>query len=460
MARLALTSAAWSSSAGVASAPRVSAPLVSLLVFSVTALAWWMVRAGPYRLDDFATPLDDPASASLSAFVEHLPRTLRPLTKLSYALEALLGIDGAAGRRGVTALIHAAGAGALALFLTRVGTRQLLAALLALAWALHPVHAEAVLSVAGRSAAVGATLCLVSLALLAHDRPRAAAVALALAVLGREAAAGAALGIMAFALYGPGMSGPRVKRFGPLLIALLAAVTWTALCPRALQLAEYSFLGRPLGTSIVQQVSALPVGLSLYVRPWALSCDHGEALPTSALSASFLLGTLMIVAVPCLALWLRCRKPIVTAGLLLWLGALLPTQSFFPKLDPLTERPLGLALAGLVVAASPLLFQATTRTSRYLALAATVAVALVGLRFTGQRGALYASDVALWSDAAAKSITNPRPFEELAFALEAEGRRREAVVALRRAADLDPFSSSVQARLRLWERSLSEAENP
>ena len=83
-------------------------------------------------------------------------------------------------------MIHALGAGALSLFLVRIGTPRRVAALLALAWALHPIHAESVLSVAGRSAAVGATLVLVSLALLAHDRPRAAGVALALAVLGQR----------------------------------------------------------------------------------------------------------------------------------------------------------------------------------------------------------------------------------------------------------------------------------
>ncbi len=454
-----MTSAAWTGSAEGASTSPTSPRTISVLVVAATAVAWWLVRAGPYRLDDFATPLDDPASASLAAFVEHLPKTLRPLTKLTYALEAFFGVEGAATRRGVTALIHALGAGALSLFLVRIGTPRRVAALLALAWALHPIHAESVLSVAGRSAAVGATLVLVSLALLAHDRPRAAGVALALAVLGREAAAGASIGVFAFAVFWPGMKGTRLDRFGPLFIGLFAAVTWAALRPRALQLAEYSFMGRPLSTSIVQQVSALPVGLSLYLRPWALSADHGEALPKSALSLLFVVGALLIAAVPALAFRLRKRSPIVAVGLLLWLGALLPTQSFFPKLDPLTERPLGLALAGLVVAAGPLLGRATTRSGRALALGAALAVASLGLRFTWLRGALYATDLALWSDAASKSVANPRPFEELAFALDAEGRRDEAIAALKRARDLDPFSSSVQARLRVWERPSPVVEN-
>ena len=90
---------------------------------------------------------------------------------------------------------------------------------------------------------------------------------------------------------------------------------------------------------------------------------------------------------------------------------------------------------------------------------AALAVASLGLRFTWLRGALYATDLALWSDAASKSVANPRPFEELAFALDAEGRRDEAIAALKRARDLDPFSSSVQARLRVWERPSPVVEN-
>ena len=49
------------------------------------------------------------------------------------------------------------------------------------------------------------------------------------------------------------------------------------------------------------------------------------------------------------------RRPAVSIGLAMWLAALLPTQSFVPKLDTLVNRPLSLALAGLLIAAAPLM---------------------------------------------------------------------------------------------------------
>jgi hypothetical protein len=316
------------------------------------------------------------------------------------------------------------------------------------------VHAESVLSVAGRSATVGAACVLFALALLSFGRTRAAAVAMALGVLGREAAVGGVLAVGAFALLRAPATGSRLERVGPILLGALGALTWAALRPRARVLAEFSFLGRPIFTSIVQQIAAVPVGLSLYVRPWALSCDHGEALPSSPSSTLFVAGLLLFCGAALLAFWTRRRAPIVCVGLCLWLGALLPTQSFFPKLDPLTERPLGLALAGIVMMLAPALGSLARRSAsaRFAVFVTSACAVALALQLTLARGALYASDVTLWSDAASKSDENPRPFVELGLALDAEGRRPEAIAALRRAREIDPFNSSVQARLRLWER--------
>jgi hypothetical protein len=42
--------------------------------------AWSAGLDGPYHFDDFVTPLNDPASQSLSAWRQYLPLTLRPVT--------------------------------------------------------------------------------------------------------------------------------------------------------------------------------------------------------------------------------------------------------------------------------------------------------------------------------------------------------------------------------------------
>jgi hypothetical protein len=56
--------------------------------------AWTAELTGPYHFDDYVTPLNDPASQLLAAWREYLPVTLRPVTKLSYAVEAEAGLSG------------------------------------------------------------------------------------------------------------------------------------------------------------------------------------------------------------------------------------------------------------------------------------------------------------------------------------------------------------------------------
>jgi hypothetical protein len=130
----------------------------ALAVGLLTLIVWMCVLDGPYRFDDHLVPLSDPASQSLAALGDHLTFTLRPLTKLTYALEASVGLaDSAPARRAVSAAIHAVGAVLLALLLAHIADDERWG-LLALVWALHPVHAEALLAVSGRSAALSAAL--------------------------------------------------------------------------------------------------------------------------------------------------------------------------------------------------------------------------------------------------------------------------------------------------------------
>ena len=79
----------------------------ALAVGLLTLAVWMCVLDGPYRFDDHLVPLGDPASQSLEALVDHLTFTLRPLTKLTYALEASVGLaDSAPARRSSRALLQ------------------------------------------------------------------------------------------------------------------------------------------------------------------------------------------------------------------------------------------------------------------------------------------------------------------------------------------------------------------
>jgi hypothetical protein len=444
---------------------------IAATVVAVLTLAAWSGFGGGYHFDDEAAAVCDPASQGLGGWADRLTRTLRPATKLTYALEAELGL-GPPERRVVSAVVHATGAVAMLLLLLSAPRDQtlggaalasppltVLAATAAVLWAIHPVHAESVLAIAGRSAVLSSALLTWALVAHLHGR-RALGVALyLLAGLARETAW---LGIVPMIVLElaltPRSIGQHARRLVPVALAAVALASWYSMVPRYRELADYSMYGRPWVASLVRQVAAVPVGVSLYGRPWALSVDHGQALPESPASPGFLLGLCLYgVALAGVVLGLR-RAPALALGLSMWLAAILPTQSLVPKLDALTERPLALALGGLFVAAWALRPRRLGVLRFTTASAAALAVVLCG--FTLARGALYRSDVLLWRDAAHKSATNPRPHINLAVSWMIAGQPARAARALASARAIDPIDPRVEAlSLRLLD-PYQEEEGP
>jgi hypothetical protein len=212
---------------GPTAARRWLVTLGALAVLAAGFLVWSPGLNGPYQFDDYATPLDDPASQSLAAWSHYLPLTLRPLTKLSYALEADAGLTSRPGvRRAFSIGLLAVAALLLYGLIAQLqpGLAPLAAAFLAALWFLHPVHADSVLMLSGRTA---------------------------------------------------------LRALAPVLVAGLMVVWWFVTTPRYVALAEYSFLGRPLWDSLAAQVGAVPAGLALLLQPSRLSIDYGIPLPTA-----------------------------------------------------------------------------------------------------------------------------------------------------------------------------------
>jgi hypothetical protein len=430
--------------------------LIGLLAFSV-----WIARIqGPYHFDDWITPVGDPASQSLSAFFEHLTRTLRPLSKLSFALESTLGWrDEPAVRRGVSVLIHAFTSGLLFVLAARLGAGLWAASAAAVLFAVNAIHAESVWALAGRGAAMGLSLLVAATIAQLRGRRWLAAGLFLSACLCRETCITGALPLVAIEL--ARRRGQVLTRLEPVATVVLLVIAFVAQNARYRELIDYSARGRPFGWSVAGQVEALPYGLSLYVRPGALSIDHGEPLRHSFSAPGFWLGVAALAAFAALAIWaVWRRRPLVATGATLVLAALLPTQTLIPKLDPLTERPFAAAFAGVV-----LLFAAAVRAlfrqkARRAALAIVTIASLLSIQSTLARGSLYASDVALWRDAAEKSVVNPRPHYNLALALREAGRREEARNALARAREIDPFDSEMRALAAQLEAELGSAEPP
>jgi hypothetical protein len=449
---------------------RTLLPVFLVAVLGAGLWAWSRGLNGPYHFDDHITPLDDPASQSLSAWQHHLPRTLRPITKLTYALEAETVITSTpAARRVLSIALHGVSAGLLLLLFRRLtpGAPPFLSAALAAVWFLHPVHADAVLLASGRSAALSTLLIFAALVAFDRSRPWAAALLFALAGLARETALAALLPLMLLSL-ARNLARPRVavRELLPLAMAGGLVIWWVSTTPRYLQLAEYSLLGRPFAHSVVAQISAVPVGLWLLIRPSALSIDYGIPLPLRPWDPLFVVGVLLYLAAAAgMLLCVRRSQAAAAVGLALWLAALLPTQSLVPKLDALTNRPLSLALAGLLLAAPPLIGAALSTLSaslpapsrwsvarRWPAIGACAGAALLVMLLTSataDRAELFQSELRLWQDAAAKSRANERPHVQVALLLKDLGRVREAGEALSVAGRINPFSLQVEALSRV-----------
>ncbi len=414
---------------------------------AIGALPWLLRLRGPYHFDDWVTPMSDPASAGLRAFAKHLFVTLRPLSKLTYALEASMGLgELAPARRLVSVVMLAFAATSLSRILRLLGARKVVAITLAAVWACHPVHAESVLSLSGRPAMLGCALSLAALGAALRRRWRRAGVVLLLACLARETAIAMAVPI-AFVAWTTTPGRPRsqlLTRVEPALTATLLVGAWLLVQPRYRSLADYSLHARPFAHSVIAQISAIPIGLSLYVRTWALTIDHGEAFAREVTDARFLGGlSLYGVAIAVvLGALVRARHRALGVGASLWLAAILPTQSVLARVDPLAERALPLALAGLLVAlAAGLARPVAARVALGLSLLSAPILVLATL----SRGALYASDLALWRQAASRTVVNSRPWVNYASALLAEGRREEALVAARAARVIDPSDAAIEA---------------
>ncbi len=423
--------------------------------------AWALFVRGPYHFDDFVTPLDDPASQGLGAFFAHLTTTLRPLTKLTYALEASAGLGEMPwARRLFSCMMHGAGVGLLLALVrgeaARMRVRSVLPTLAVMAYALHPIHAEAILALAGRPSLLASTLLFGALLAVQRRRDHLGAALFFLACMARETAVVGILPLLLLARREGGLG-----RAMPALAALFCALPIYVLNARMSTLGRYSLavVESTEGTPLARQWAAIPVGLSLWLRPSALSVDHGEALSDSPAAPLALLGLAILGAATLLAIVALVRPafgrtPVPLAAALL-VAALAPTQSFVFKIDALTERPFAfalacvpLALAGL--AASTARVHAGVRGA--LSVAALAAVVLTGLGLRG-RGSLYRSEVALWADAAAKSETNPRPYLNWIASLEEAGRPDEAQRATRLARAKFPWDRA----LRLTEETYREA---
>lgn len=419
-----------------------------LLAIAVTAIAWGAVPWGTFQFDDFRNVVRDPANTDVAVLLERLPHGLRPLTRLSYFLDAQLYGLRAAGFLSTNLFLHAITVLLVfALARRRLGNTGALIA--ALVFAAQPANAEVVAYVSGRSTGLMTPLLLGGL--LLHDQGKrfGALLLFFLACLAKEHALVFPALVLAWE-FTRTESRPGVVREVLVTTIVAGAAAAVLLSIDGYRtLVGHALADRSIGENLLANARAIPEMLSLWVRPWALSADH-EFDQRLHLGAS-IAGLLFLLTAAGVALALRRRRPMLALAIAWPLIALLPTNSILAKADLVTEKPLYLAWVGPSIAlgwALPaLLGNIASPAARRVVLGATgfVLCALVGASIW--RASLWRDPVALWTDAVAKAPYKSRCWNNLGMAHLVAQREAEAVVAFERAVFLDPANEHASMNL-------------
>jgi tetratricopeptide (TPR) repeat protein len=367
-----------------------------LLLLTAALLAFGASLGSGFHFDDYAI-FADPALASPGGWLRVWAlRQTRPLTYLTFWLNVHTSGENPMGYHALNLALHLA-----AVLLAFECLRRLLpqrAALLAAAvFAVHPLQAESVDYVWGRSIVLASLLCLASLLAWLRGSRWQAVAWFFVALLAKEEVA-------AFPLVLLFLEGRERRTWRPILamcaLSLAAGlrVIWaTAVTPGAPA-------GLQAGISpwnyLLAQGSVIWRYLRLVAIPWGFTVDPEIAVPP------VWLGLAAWVALAALVLVTRRSK--VGSWILAGLVLLLPSSSLFPAADLAADRRMYLPLLAFTAAFCSI----TTGNRKFTVPATAVVIALAAVSFA--RTQVWDSDEALWREAVVRAPGKERPKIHLA----------------------------------------------
>ena len=459
-----------------------AAPWVGLAaLLAATALAYAPSLRGPFVLDDWGSiqanmRLRQPDAIRAPSPAEMLGPS-RPVTEVTFAVDyQAAGLDPARFHAVGLALHLAAVALAfafLAPLLRRAGLPRPrgVALVVAGAFALHPIQAEAVAYAAQRSEVLASLLYLLSLALLDRAAAGWGTARGAAAWAGGAAAWLLAMGAKSIAISAPGafvleqvVVAPSSERGAPplrrrALRALAMAGPLLALGAWSAVLHFRSFAANPgggagfsetalsAGAYFLTQLRVQWLYLRLLAWPRGLAFDRSFE-PSLGPDRAVLAAGAGAVALLALAafLWIRAERSagprpaerLAAFGILFWFAALSPTSSFVPVTDLAVEHRVYLASLGpflaAAVGADALLHRLLSRRRAAVAGAAVACLVLLALGLAlASRARIWSSAEALWREAATASPDSTRAWTNLALELQRRGNRAGAEESYRRA---------------------------
>jgi protein O-mannosyl-transferase len=410
---------------------------------------------GAFQLDDYNVIVFNSAVHSWSAFGKQFFPGIRPLLKLTYALNwtSSAGVFGfhvfnLAIHLITTLLVYNLTVSFVKECRTGLPQNALYPAaiLTAVLFALHPVQTEAVTYISGRSASMMTMFCLGSLAAYVKGSREGKKTWLyflspLLFLMGAATKEYAITLPFALVLYEACAGGLRpVKRtlsrqwvHWVLFAAIIAMVLSH---PRYRFILLYSFGLRGFTENLLGQAAAVGEVLSHVFLPNRLNIDPGE-LPASS-SFSIQTAVLIILGVVGIAGMIR-RKAWLVFGIS-WFFLSIAMVVLVPRIDGISDRHFyhaswGMFLAGAVIITS-LFFRRFKSFKAFAVLVACISVLLGS--FTVMRNHVYRSEVALWEDTVKKSPSNARAYNNLGYAYFLANRPADAQRAYLKAIEIDP----------------------
>ncbi len=482
--------------------PTWSTLLAAGAIIAAAVATYWNSLDGEFMFDDRVWIVENPSikhlwplgDVLLPADAAHVGG--RPIVSLSLAMNYALGGLDVRGYHVVNLAIHICAALVLFGVVRRTltlpklrdrfgGAATLLAAIVALVWAVHPIQTEAVSYVIQRAEALVGLFYLLTLycfirgaavadgsglnnpRLTTHRSPItllwyfACCTACFLGMATKEVMVSAPLVLLLYdRTFVSGSFHEAFIRRWRLYLAL--AGTWLVL---AWVLVATSFHADTTGlgverftpwTYLMTEPAVLLSYLRLAIWPDRL-CFAYDLMPPHSL-AEVIAPALAMMAHLGLTIWSLVRWPawgFLGAAFFLILA---PTSSFVPILDAAFEHRMYLplaALAALVVIGGFALVERNSFRSTWPPLALTVLAAamIVSLGWaTVARNRAYQSEYAIWQDTVEKRPGNPRAHYSVARALSRQGKAEAAIAEYRKTLELAPTYAEAYQN---WGRELA-----
>ena len=373
-----------------------------LVLLAAACAAFGASLGSGFHFDDYAI-FSDPALTSPGGWLRLWGlRQTRPLTYFTYWLNYQAGGTNPLGYHALNLALHLA-AVLLAFECLRRWLPARTAGLAAVIFAVHPIQAESVDYVWGRSIVLASVLCFGALLAWMSGRTWLAVACFAAALAAKEecSAFPLVLGLLWWTQRPRRRPWPIAAMLALSLAAGLRVVYAAAVTPGA-QAGTRAGIA-PAEYALAQGVAILRY-LRLLVVPWGFSIDPDLRVPP------VWLGALAWVAILSLAVLAWRRRAAWGLWMLAGFVLLLPSSSVFPAADLAADRRMYLPLVAFAAAAAILL-------SRFRSTAVPVLIAGILLVGSVCRTQVWRSDQALWREALERAPGKVRPRIQLARAV-------------------------------------------